>query len=123
MAPAHVQRPRERLATLKRPGRPGSTAAPSRPLQKKPTTCCDTPQHSTEDSHTVCLNCGQEVSDANIVSEVTFGETAAGAAVVQGGQVGENQRYAKSSLGPGFRRGMGTESREQTEKNGVCHPM
>jgi len=58
------------------------------------------------------------LSDSNIVSEVTFGETSAGAAVVQGAFVGEGQRHAKT-MGSAFRRaGGGMESREQTEYNG-----
>lgn len=58
------------------------------------------------------------VSDSNIVSEVTFGETSTGAAVVQGGFVGEGQRHARS-LGSAFRRAGGSDSREMTESFGV----
>jgi len=63
------------------------------------------------------------VSETNIVSEVTFGESSTGAAVVQGGFVGEGQRHAKS-LGTAFRRAGGMESREATEQNGnyLLHP-
>jgi transcription factor IIIB subunit 2 len=57
------------------------------------------------------------ISDANIVSEVTFGEAASGAAIVQGTFVGADQSYGRS-YGPGFQRGGGMESREMTEQNG-----
>lgn len=58
------------------------------------------------------------ISESEIVSEVTFGETSAGAATVQGAFVGEHQRHAKT-MGPGFRRAAGgIDSREQTELNG-----
>lgn len=66
----------------------------------------------------MCGDCGSTLNDSNIVAEVTFGESAAGAAVVQGGFVGENARHA-NTLGPAFRRaGGGMESREVTENQG-----
>lgn len=53
----------------------------------------------------------------DIVSEVTFGETAGGAAMVEGGFIGENQRHA-NSMG-GTMRGLGgMASREQSEMLG-----
>ena len=58
------------------------------------------------------------ISEANIVSEITFGEASSGAAIVQGTFVGANQSHGRSS-GPGFQRGGGMESREITEANGV----
>lgn len=67
----------------------------------------------------VCSGCGTVVSEANIVSEITFGESASGAAVVQGTFVGAGQSYGRS-FGPGFQRGGGMESREITEQNGGC---
>jgi len=72
------------------------------------------------DGQTVCAVCGTQISESNIVSEVTFGETAGGQAVVQGAFVGEGQRYAKS-MGSGLRiSGLGgTDSREMTERNGM----
>lgn len=111
--------PRERLASLKDPkgsriNRPART-----PLGPRcPNPSCTTPDIQDADGVRVCLNCGTVVSESNIVSEVTFGETSAGAATVQGGFVGEGQRHAKS-LGTAFRRAAGgTESREVTEVNG-----
>ena len=58
--------------------------------------------------HPVCLNCGAVVSDSVIVNDVTFGETPAGAAHVQGTTVHEGQRYAKTA-GTSFRRGGRTQ--------------
>lgn len=71
----------------------------------------------------MCSGCGTVISESNIVSEVTFGESASGAAVVQGTFVGEGQTHVRS-FGPGFQRGGGMESREMTEQNGTsptCH--
>jgi hypothetical protein len=65
----------------------------------------------------VCHNCGTIVDDSNIVSEVQFGESANGAAVVQGSFVSADQGTAKS-LGPAFRRAGGMEDRESTIREG-----
>jgi transcription factor IIIB subunit 2 len=70
-----------------------------------------------EEGQKVCTGCGTVISESNIVSEVTFGESSSGAAVVQGTFVGEDQTHVRS-FGPGFQRGGGMESREMTEQNG-----
>jgi transcription factor IIIB subunit 2 len=70
-----------------------------------------------EDGKRVCSNCGAVVSDANIVSEVQFGEAASGAAVVQGSYVGPDQTHARS-FGRALKRAGGMESREITDSNG-----
>ncbi|KAF2657983.1 hypothetical protein K491DRAFT_552469, partial [Lophiostoma macrostomum CBS 122681] len=63
----------------------------------------------------VCDECGVVLQESDIVAEITFGETAAGAAVVQGGFVGEGQRHA-NTMG-GTVRGMpGRESRQKTQQ-------
>jgi transcription factor IIIB subunit 2 len=55
--------------------------------------------------------------ESAIVSEITFGETAGGAAMVEGGFIGENQRHA-NSMG-GTMRGLGgMQSRDQAEMLG-----
>jgi transcription factor IIIB subunit 2 len=51
------------------------------------------------------------------VAEVQFGESASGAAVVQGSFVSADQGTAKS-LGPAFRRAGGSEDREKTIREG-----
>ncbi|OCL12683.1 hypothetical protein AOQ84DRAFT_352399 [Glonium stellatum] len=118
MSTPHIVRaPRERLSSLKNPG-PSKIFSQAHRKAQAPKSCCGTPDIQEHDSNRVCLSCGTILSDSNIVSEVTFGETSAGAAVVQGAFVGEGQRHAKT-MGSAFRRaGGGMESREQTEYNG-----
>ncbi|KAL5628635.1 hypothetical protein BROUX41_002026 [Berkeleyomyces rouxiae] len=62
----------------------------------------------------ICRSCGRVVDDSNIVSEVQFGETSSGAAMVQGSFIGPDQGGVRS-LGPSFRRvGGSSEDREKT---------
>ncbi|GAA5895051.1 hypothetical protein JCM8208_000098 [Rhodotorula glutinis] len=70
------------------------------------------------DAQTVCTMCGTVMSENGIVSEITFGETSGGAAMVQGSYVGADQTRARAPAG--YRqRGIATqESREQTLLNG-----
>ncbi|KAL4897253.1 hypothetical protein BDV59DRAFT_86967 [Aspergillus ambiguus] len=122
--------PMGRLASLKPPSstaikRPQSISRPqpARPTtHPKTTTCpnpgCPAPHIVEDDGQKVCSGCGTVISEANIVSEVTFGETSSGAAVVQGTFVGEDQSHVRS-FGPGFQRGGAMESREITEQNGT----
>ncbi|KAF7117168.1 hypothetical protein CNMCM5793_005888 [Aspergillus hiratsukae] len=119
-----------RLASLRAPTptpikRPQPIARPqaARPTtHPKTTTCpnpgCPAPHIVEDDGQKVCTGCGTVISEANIVSEVTFGETSSGAAVVQGTFVGEDQTHVRS-YGPGFQRGGAMESREITEQNGT----
>lgn len=120
-----------RLASLKPPGstpikRPQPLVPPQPPkptTHPKPPTCpnpgCPAPQVVEDDGQKVCAGCGTVISEANIVSEVSFGESASGAAIVQGTFVGEDQSHVRN-FGPGFQRGGGMESRELTEQNGMC---
>ncbi|KAF2473217.1 uncharacterized protein BDR25DRAFT_282552 [Lindgomyces ingoldianus] len=122
-------RPRPpRLESLNRPLRPGtstekpatsSSKSPPLPPRKvpPPATCCDEPNIVDDGSSRLCYNCGEVVGDNDIVAEVTFGENSAGAAVVQGGFIGDNQRYA-NTMG-GAVRGLDTmQSREIAERMG-----
>lgn len=99
---------------------PSSDPAPppsaSRAKQAK---CCDDPKYEVYDGAKICVNCGTQISEQNIVAEVTFGETSTGAATVQGGFVGETARHAKT-LGAAASRRIGGQyqSREETEQNG-----
>ncbi|KAF7590120.1 transcription factor TFIIIB subunit brf1 [Aspergillus hancockii] len=109
------------LTPIKRPqpiGRPQPTKPTTHP---KTSTCpnpgCPAPHIVEDDGQKVCSGCGTVISESNIVSEVTFGETSSGAAIVQGTFVGEDQTHVRS-YGPGFQRGGGAESREITEQNG-----
>jgi transcription factor IIIB 90 kDa subunit len=74
-------------------------------------TCCDKPSVENVDGQSTCVNCGTVHNESHIVSEITFGESASGAAVVNGGFVGEGQRYARTA-GP-FRGGGGTEENRE----------
>jgi transcription factor IIIB subunit 2 len=125
--PVEPARPRrERLASLNNPKstatyrakRPSPAAEQAPKLPPVTKTCCEAPSISQEsDGSTMCYNCGAVLRQSAIVSEVTFGENAAGGAVVQGGFVGENQRHA-NTMG-GTMRGLGgMGSREQTEWHG-----
>ncbi|KII84965.1 hypothetical protein PLICRDRAFT_45822 [Plicaturopsis crispa FD-325 SS-3] len=62
-----------------------------------------------------CVQCGTVVEENTIVSEVVFGETSGGAAMVQGSYVGQGSTRARMS-GPFGNRGS-SESREQTIAN------
>ncbi|KAJ5410568.1 uncharacterized protein N7487_004927 [Penicillium crustosum] len=118
-----------RLASLKPPNstpinRPTAIGRPQppRPTTHPKTSNCPNPgcpaPHIVDDGGVkVCTGCGTVISENNIVSEVTFGESSSGAAVVQGSFVGEDQTHVRS-YGPGFQRGGAMESREMTEQNG-----
>ena len=108
---APVRRP-QRLAGL-RNGPPGSGPRQfSRPSQRESAPCCANPEFEIIDGAKICSNCGTQVSENNIVAEVTFGESGSGAAVVEGGHVGENQRFA-NSLGAVAQRRAGGSGRER----------
>ncbi|KAF9069472.1 hypothetical protein BDP27DRAFT_1383193 [Rhodocollybia butyracea] len=62
-----------------------------------------------------CVRCGTVVEENTIVNEVSFGETSAGAAMVQGAFVGHGSTHPRMS-GPYGNRGS-VESREQTIAN------
>ena len=70
--------------------------------------------HSNANNDLVCQNCGVVSEDNPIVSEVTFGETSAGAAVVQGSFISAGQSHA-SFLSHGGSSAL--ESREATLNN------
>ncbi|KAJ7471784.1 BRF1-domain-containing protein [Mycena latifolia] len=63
----------------------------------------------------VCVNCGMVIEENAIVSEITFGETASGGAMVQGSFVGQGATHARMS-GPYGNRG-NSDSRAQTIEN------
>ncbi|KAI9844038.1 MAG: transcription factor TFIIIB subunit brf1 [Sclerophora amabilis] len=95
------------------------------PIRRQPTsnarTCpnpsCNDPHLEDVDDKRVCTSCGSVVSDSNIVSEVQFGDSASGAAVVQGSYVSADQSHTRS-LGSAFKRAGGMESREISDANG-----
>ncbi|RIA98979.1 hypothetical protein C1645_685214 [Glomus cerebriforme] len=73
-------------------------------------------EYDTAAGHAFCPKCGFVVEESKIVSEVTFGESASGAAILQGSYVGADQSIARSA-GP-YRRHSSLDSREQTIANG-----
>lgn len=87
--------------------RSGSVAVPAR--QQCPNKAC--PKPNVVDG--TCQTCGRVADDSNIVSEVQFGETSSGAAMVQGSFIGADQAGVRS-MGPAFRRVGGTEDREKS---------
>ncbi|GAA6013453.1 hypothetical protein JCM11491_006088 [Sporobolomyces phaffii] len=76
----------------------------------------DSVMEMADTAQTVCTKCGTVLTENNIVSEVQFGETGSGAAMVQGSFVGADQTRARAPAG--YRQGQSQESREQTLANG-----
>ncbi|KAK7420905.1 transcription factor TFIIIB subunit brf1 [Neonectria punicea] len=87
--------------------RNASLAHPSRP--QCPNKAC--PKPNVVDG--TCQTCGRIADDSNIVSEVQFGETSSGAAMVQGSYIGADQAGVRS-MGPAFRRVGGSDDREKS---------
>lgn len=87
--------------------RGASLAAPNRP--QCPNKAC--PKPDVVDG--TCRTCGRVADDSNIVSEVTFGESSSGAAVVHGSYIGADQAGVRS-MGPSFRRVGGSDDREKS---------
>src|SRR5215469_4464995 len=115
-APNQVPRPRakpprERLSSLRNSPLPQPKQYPRKKAQRCPG--CSTPDIQEVDGQTVCISCGTIVSDSVIVNEISYGEAASGAAIVQGTTIHEGQRFAKPS-GSGFRRGHTAEDHAET---------
>jgi len=113
-----VQAPREHNPFLDRSIRaptPIRRPAPPKPTKRAcPNKECTDPQ--VEDG--VCENCGTVVDDSNIVSEVQFGETSQGAAVVQGSYISADQGGSRNQ-GMGLRGAGGhTTSAERVVTDG-----
>lgn len=108
----------QRLAGLNN-GRNGSIKPLSRSSQRDSACGCGSPSYEVIDGAKICLNCGTQISENNIVAEVTFGESSSGAATVDGARVGEDQRHA-NTLGSNVHRRMGIQSqgRADSELNG-----
>ena len=73
---------------------------PARPAKRT----CSNKECETPDVHEdgICHNCGTVVEESNIVSEVTFGETSQGAAVVQGSYMAADQGHV-NTMGKAFK--------------------
>ena len=116
---------RPRLGSVKPP--PPRTSL-SRPLQDPPAKSvqpqctnadCGTGDVAEDDGKLICRSCGFVVREVHIAQEVTFGEAANGAAIVQGVYVGANETGARSSALVGSKLGGGLDSRQVTERNGL----
>ncbi|CAG8633009.1 14512_t:CDS:10 [Acaulospora morrowiae] len=73
-------------------------------------------EYDSAAGHAFCAKCGYVVEESKIVAEVTFGESASGAAILQGSYIGADQRRVRTA-GP-YRRNSSLDSREQTIANG-----
>jgi transcription factor IIIB subunit 2 len=91
--------------------RKGMPPPPPPKVAKRTYHCCSTPDVHTVDNETLCYTCGAVHDENHIVSEVTFGESSGGAAIVEGGFIHANQRHA-NSMGGSMRGLGGMESRE-----------
>ena len=123
--------PRVRLDSLKTPHHRASPAT-TRPFARRvqtqvqqsiPPQCtnaaCDKSDVASEGGHLLCRNCGTVIREENITSEIVFGESSNGAAVVQGAFLGADQSYSRISAPGGSKIAGGMDSREITEANGI----
>ncbi|KAL2121104.1 hypothetical protein VTJ04DRAFT_5131 [Mycothermus thermophilus] len=80
---------------------------------------CQNPQCDKSDVRDgACQNCGRVYYESNIVAEVTFGETANGAAVVHGSYVAADQGSIRpTASGLAFRRVAGAGASEARERS------
>ncbi|KAI9821389.1 MAG: transcription factor TFIIIB subunit brf1 [Thelocarpon impressellum] len=112
-----LRKPPHKMTHLKGVRNPPPIRRSAAKINNCPNPSCTDPKLEDIDDKRVCTSCGTVVSDSNIVSEVQFGETSSGAAVVQGSYVGADQSHARS-MGTAFKRAGGVESREIAEANG-----
>ncbi|KAI9893469.1 MAG: transcription factor TFIIIB subunit brf1 [Vezdaea aestivalis] len=103
---------KRRFPTVRTPAISASKAAPC------PNPSCTDPQIEQHHGQQVCITCGTVVNDANIVSEVQFGESSSGAAVVEGVFIGPNEGHARATIPGGNRISLGIDSREKSDQNG-----
>ena len=122
MPPHHIQPPtRTYLRGIRNPPPTLRNRILAKP-RNCPNPACVDPKIEDVDDKRVCTSCGTVISDSNIVSEIQFGESSSGAAVVQGSFVGADQSHARS-MGTAFKRAGGMESREIAEANGTSRSL
>jgi transcription factor IIIB subunit 2 len=109
----HEQRARDKSVALSSSAStPAAGATSNRPVCKNPD--CD--KSDVRDG--ACQNCGRVVWESNIVAEVTFGESANGAAVVHGSYLAADQGGIRpTASGPAFRRVAGAGASEARERS------
>ena len=107
--PGPVPRVRHgRIGGIKGPPPTRKRAPPKQAPAKKtcPTPGCGSTDFTEDDGRVTCSLCYTEISENNIVAEITFEENAGGRATVQGGTVNDNSRHART-LGSGAYRKVG----------------
>ena len=105
------RRVRERSATVSSAANgSGALATEARRLQ------CPNRCNNPKVQNGTCHNCGAVAQEMDIVADITFGEAANGAAVVQGNYLAADQGAIRSAGGYAFRRGpgSGSEARERS---------
>lgn len=111
--PVRMMREQEEKRQAERAAAASAAAAPpTRPSggQQCPNKSCTRP--NVVDG--TCRSCGRVADDSNIVSEIQFGETSGGAAIVQGSYIGADQAGVRT-FGPNFRRSGGSsDDREKS---------
>lgn len=108
------RRVRERSATL-----PAEASSSGLTTQASRLQCPNPTCRSFKVSDGTCSECGAVAEENNIVSEITFGEAANGAAVVQGNYLAADQGFIRPQGGHNaFRRvpGSGSEARARSER-------
>jgi len=111
------QRAREKSAS---DARASSVSASSVAARMIPTPGIQCPNKACPSPNVIdgtCRTCGRVADDSNIVSEVQFGETSSGAAVVQGSFLGADQGGVRTVSGPAFRRVAGSGAGEARERS------
>ena len=103
---------------------PQPPAAASKPTKSSKPQCenreCSNSDVVDDDGKLICRTCGFILQETQITQELTFGEAANGAAVVQGVYVGANDESARISGMAGPRFGSGMTSRQISERDGIC---
>ncbi|KAK0636995.1 Brf1-like TBP-binding domain-containing protein, partial [Bombardia bombarda] len=94
-----------------------ASAAASRPRNAPRRQCGNNACKSTNIVDGTCQDCGQVADDSNIVSEVMFGESSNGAAIVQGSYMAADQGGVRSQGGLAFRRVAGGGASEARERS------
>ncbi len=114
--------PRARLDSIKNP-QPRPLPRPVRPTKAKVVPQCSNAECGNsdvveDDGKLICRSCGFVLSELQITQELTFGEAANGAAVVQGVYVGANDDSARNPALGASKIAGGMDSRQVTERNG-----
>ena len=117
--PKRPQRPVARLDSIKNP-QPRPIPQPKRvTVSACPNPDCGrTDTASEEDGKTICEACGAVISEANMVSDLTFGLVTGGQHIVHGFHVGADQAFAKR--GDVVDRDRAMTSQQVSEAHGEC---